>query len=123
MHPDILEWLTNKGAHGFSELLYGATSLANNNGSAFNGLLADTPFLNVLGSGLMLFSRYIPIIAVLFLAENMGRKKKVAVNDGTLSTVNPTFVTMLMIVILVIGALSFLPALALGPIADFLTLK
>ena len=53
----------------------------------------------------------------------MGRKKKVAVNDGTLSTVNPTFVTMLMIVILVIGALSFLPALALGPIADFLTLK
>ena len=62
--------------------------MANNNGSAFNGLLADTPFLNVLGSGLMLFSRYIPIIAVLFLAENMGRKKKVAVNDGTLSTVN-----------------------------------
>ncbi len=123
MHPDILEWLTNKGAHGFSELLYGATSLANNNGSAFNGLLADTPFLNVLGSGLMLFSRYIPIVAILFLAENMGRKKKVAVNDGTLSTVNPTFITMLMIVILVIGALSFLPALALGPIADFLTMN
>jgi K+-transporting ATPase ATPase A chain len=123
VHPDVLQWLTNQGAHGFSELLYGATSLANNNGSAFSGLLANTPFLNILGSGMMLLSRYLPIIAIIFLAENMGRKKQVAVNDGTLSTVNPTFVTMLMIIIIVIGALSFLPALALGPIADFLTMK
>lgn len=121
LHPDIMSWLTNRGPHAFSELLYGATSLANNNGSAFGGLLANTPFLNGLGSLLMLISRYLPIIAILFLAENMGAKKKAALGSGTLSTVSPTFVSMLMIVILVIGALSFLPSLALGPIAEFFT--
>lgn len=123
LHPDVLTWLTNKGPHGFSELLYNVTSLANNNGSAFGGLTADTPFLNLLGSVLMLCSRYIPIVAILFLAENMGRKKTIAINDGTLSTTNGTFISMLMIVILVVGALSFLPALALGPIADHFTLS
>ena len=71
----------------------------------------------------MLCSRYIPIVAILFLAENMGRKKTIAINDGTLSTTNGTFISMLMIVILVVGALSFLPALALGPIADHFTLS
>ncbi|MFQ7235113.1 MAG: potassium-transporting ATPase subunit KdpA, partial [Enterococcus hulanensis] len=123
VHPDVLAWLTNRGPHAFSELLYGATSLANNNGSAFGGLLADTPFLNILGSLMMVVSRYLPIIAILFLAENMGSKKKAALSSGTLSTVSPTFVSMLIIVILVIGALSFLPALALGPIAEFFTMK
>ena len=123
MHPDVLSWLTNSGAHGFSEILYGATSLANNNGSAFGGLLADTPFLNLLGSILMMLSRFLPIVAILFLAENMGSKKKAAFSEGTLSTTNATFVTMLIIVIVVIGALSFLPALALGPIADFFSIK
>lgn len=123
MHPDVLSWLTNSGAHGFSEILYGATSLANNNGSAFGGLLADTPFLNLLGSLLMMLSRFLPIVAILFLAENMGSKKKAALSEGTLSTTNATFVTMLIIVIVVIGALSFLPALALGPIADFFSIK
>lgn len=123
MHPDVLSWLTNSGAHGFSEILYGATSLANNNGSAFGGLLADTPFLNLLGSVLMMLSRFLPIVAILFLAENMGSKKKAALSEGTLSTTNATFVTMLIIVIVVIGALSFLPALALGPIADFFSIK
>lgn len=123
MHPDVLSWLTNSGAHGFSEILYGATSLANNNGSAFGGLLAATPFLNLLGSILMMLSRFLPIVAILFLAENMGSKKKAALSEGTLSTTNATFVTMLIIVIVVIGALSFLPALALGPIADFFSIK
>ncbi|WP_270607741.1 potassium-transporting ATPase subunit KdpA [Enterococcus thailandicus] len=123
LHPDIMTWLTNNGPHAFSELLYGATSLANNNGSAFGGLIADTSYLNVLGSILMLISRYLPIVAILFLAENMGAKKKAALSSGTLSTVSPTFMSMLMIVILVIGALSFLPSLALGPIAEFFTLK
>ena len=123
VHPDVLTWLTNRGPHAFSELLYGATSLANNNGSAFGGLLADTPFINILGSLMMVISRYLPIIAILFLAENMGSKKKAALSSGTLSTVSPTFVSMLIIVILVIGALSFLPALALGPIAEFFTMK
>ncbi|WP_375152358.1 potassium-transporting ATPase subunit KdpA [Enterococcus mundtii] len=123
LHPDVLTWLTNKGPHGFSELLYNVTSLANNNGSTFGGLTADKSFLNLLGSVLMLCSRYIPIVAILFLAENMGRKKTIAINDGTLSTTNGTFISMLMIVILVVGALSFLPALALGPIADHFTLS
>lgn len=123
LHPDVMSWLTNRGPHAFSELLYGATSLANNNGSAFGGLTADTPFLNILGSILMLLSRYLPIAAILLLAENMGSKKKAALSSGTLSTVSPTFVSMLVIVILVIGALSFLPALALGPIAEFFTMK
>ena len=123
LHPEVLTWLTNQGPHAFSELLYGATSLANNNGSAFGGLLADTPFINLLGSLLMLVSRYLPIIAILLLAENMGSKKKAALSSGTLSTVSPTFVSMLIIVILVIGALSFLPVLALGPIAEYFTMK
>ena len=122
-HSEVFTGLTNEGPHGFSELLYGATSLANNNGSSFGGLLADTPFINYLGSFLMLLSRYLPIVAILFLAENMGNKKKAALSPGTLSTVSPTFVTMLIIVILVIGALSFLPALALGPIAEYFTVK
>ncbi|WP_407389698.1 potassium-transporting ATPase subunit KdpA, partial [Carnobacterium jeotgali] len=72
---------------------------------------------------LMMLSRFLPIVAILFLAENMGSKKKAALSEGTLSTTNATFVTMLIIVIVVIGALSFLPALALGPIADFFSIK
>lgn len=123
LHPEVEAWLTNRGPHAFSELLYGATSLANNNGSAFAGLLADHSFINILGSLMMAISRYLPIIAVLLLAENMGSKKKAALNSGTLSTVSPTFVSMLIIVVLVIGALSFLPVLALGPIAEFFTMK
>ncbi|WP_297079257.1 potassium-transporting ATPase subunit KdpA [uncultured Enterococcus sp.] len=123
VHPQITNWLTNTGPHGFSEVLYGATSLANNNGSVFAGLTANTSFINSLGSLLMILSRFLPIVTVLYLAENMVQKKRVALNQGTLSTVSPTFVTMLIIVILVIGALSFLPALALGPIAEFFTIK
>lgn len=123
LHPEVMSWLTNHGPHAFTELLYGATSLANNNGSAFVGLLANTTFLNLLASLMMAVSRYLPIIAILLLAENMGSKKKAALSSGTLSTVSPTFVSMLIIVILVIGALSFLPSLALGPIAEFFTMK
>lgn len=123
LHTELMDWVTNQGPHAFSEVLYGATSLANNNGSAFAGLTADTPFINFLGSFLMLLSRYIPMIAILLLAENMSSKKKTATSEGTLSTVSPTFVSMLVIVILVIGALSFLPAIALGPIAEFFTMK
>lgn len=123
LHPEIMSWVTNEGPHAFSEILYGATSLANNNGSAFGGLHADSTFINILGSVIMLLSRFIPIFAILFLAENMGSKQKSALSAGTLSTVSPTFVSMLVIVILVIGSLSFLPTLALGPIADYFTTK
>lgn len=123
LHTEVMSWLTNQGPHAFSEVLYGATSLANNNGSAFAGLTADTTFINLLGSVLMLVSRFVPMIAIMLLAGNMNRKKKTASSEGTLSTVSPTFVVMLIVVILVIGALSFLPAIALGPIAEYLTMK
>ncbi|MHC5248626.1 potassium-transporting ATPase subunit KdpA [Enterococcus sp. LJL90] len=121
LHPDIFSWLKNSGPHAFTEVLYNATSLANNNGSAFSGMTADTTFLNLLGSIMMLLSRFIPMAAILFLGQNLSQKKIAAVSEGTLSTTNATFVVMLMIVIVVIGALSFLPAMALGPIAEFFT--
>lgn len=121
--PDAASWLTNSGAHGFSEILYAFSSMANNNGSAFGGFTANTVFTNVLGGIIMLLARFIPMIAVVFLAGNMAQKKTVAVSEGTLSTSNTMFVGLLIGVILIIGALSFLPALALGPIADYFTTR
>ncbi|MDA9470695.1 potassium-transporting ATPase subunit KdpA [Enterococcus sp. 5H] len=122
LNPQATSWLTNQGPHAFSEILYTFTSLANNNGSAFAGLTADTTFLNILGGIIMILSRFIPMLAVIYLASNLGKKKIVATGSGSLSTTNATFVTMLIIVILVVGALSFLPSMALGPIAEhFLT--
>lgn len=119
INPNIMSWIKNDGAHGFTEILYNITSLANNNGSAFSGLTINTNFLNILGSILMLLSRFLPMTAIIFMAESFSNKKFSATNDGTLSTVNTTFIIMLIIVILVVGALSFLPAMALGPIAEF----
>jgi len=119
--PGAQNWLNNTGAHGFSEILYAFTSMANNNGSAFAGFDANTAFTNITGGVVMLLVRFIPILATIFLAGNLARKKTVAAGEGTLSTSNATFVGLLLGVILIIGALSFLPSLALGPIADFLT--
>lgn len=121
--PDAVTWLTNSGAHGFSEILYAFSSMGNNNGSAFAGFNANTVFTNTVGGFIMLLVRFIPMIAAIFLAGNMAKKKVVAVSGGTLSTTNPMFVGLLIGVILIIGALSFLPALALGPIADFYTAR
>lgn len=121
--PQAPTMLTNTGAHGFSEILYAFSSLANNNGSAFAGLTADTTFLNVIGGLTMLIVRFVPMLAVIFLGGHLSQKKVVAVSEGTLSTTNGTFIGMLLGVIILIGALSFLPALALGPIADFFTMK
>lgn len=121
--PDAASWLTNSGAHGFSEILYAFSSMANNNGSAFGGFTANTVFTNVLGGIIMLLVRFIPMVAAIFLAGNMAQKKTVAVSEGTLSTSNTMFVGLLIGVILIIGALSFLPALALGPIADYFTTR
>lgn len=118
-----MESLTNNGAHGFSEILYAFTSLANNNGSAFAGLTADTTFLNIIGGSIMMITRFIPMFAVLFLAGNLANKNQTSVSSGTLSTTSPTFIMMLVIVIFVIGALSFFPSLALGPIAEFFVTK
>ncbi len=121
--PGVQSWLTNSGAHGFSEILYAFSSMANNNGSSFGGFRGNTVFTNVLGGMIMLMVRFIPMTAVIFLAGNMAQKKAVAVSEGTLSTSNAIFVGLLIGVILIIGALSFLPALALGLIADFLTIQ
>ena len=97
--------------------------MANNNGSAFAGFNANTVFTNVIGGLIMLLARFIPMVATIFLAGNMAKKKMVAVSEGTLSTSNTMFVGLLIGVIFIIGALSFLPAVALGPIADYFTMR
>lgn len=117
--PDAAGWLTNAGAHGFSEILYAFSSMGNNNGSAFGGFAANTVFTNVVGGIIMLLVRFVPMAAAIYLGANLAGKKNVAVSAGTLSTTNTMFVGLLLGVILIVGALSFLPALALGPIADF----
>ncbi|MCI1955990.1 MAG: potassium-transporting ATPase subunit KdpA [Oscillospiraceae bacterium] len=119
--PAASAWLTNSGAHGFSEILYAFSSLANNNGSAFMGFNANTVYANMLGGVIMLLVRFIPMAAAIYLAGNMAKKKTVAVSSGTLSTTNGVFVGLLIGIILIIGALSFFPALALGPLADYFT--
>lgn len=117
--PGIEASLTNGGAHGFSEILYAYSSCGGNNGSAFGGLNANTVFFNVTLGLVMLFARFLPVIGVLAVAGSLAQKKKIAVTAGTLSTTNGMFVFLLIFVVLLIGALSFFPALALGPIAEF----
>lgn len=117
--PQVADSLNNSGAHGFSELLYAYSSAGGNNGSAFAGFGANTPFINVTLGLVMLFVRFIPILGILSIAGSMVQKKKVAVTAGTLSTCSPLFVFLLVFVVLLVGALSFFPALALGPIAEF----
>ncbi|WP_373129273.1 potassium-transporting ATPase subunit KdpA [Dielma fastidiosa] len=117
--PSIMDSLTNGGAHGFSELLYAYSSAGGNNGSAFAGFAANTVFLNVSLGLVMLFARFLPIISILAIAGSLAKKKKIAVTAGTLSTCSPLFVFLLVFVVLLVGALSFFPALALGPIAEY----
>jgi len=120
--PQISSWLTNSGAHGFSEILYAFTSMGNNNGSAFGGYSANNIFTNVTGGISMLLVRFVPMIAAIFMAGNFAKKKNVAASEGTLSTTNVMFVGLLIGIIILVAALSFLPALALGPIADYFTM-
>lgn len=117
--PDVYGALHNEGAHGFSEVLYTYSSAGGNNGSAFAGFAADNPFINVSTTLVMLFGRFLPIISVLAIAGSMANKSKIATTAGTLSTCNSLFVFLLMFIVLLVGALSFFPALALGPIAEF----
>lgn len=117
--PGVKEQLTNGGAHGFSELLYAFTSAGGNNGSAFAGMDANTVFVNVLTGLEMLFARFAPIVGTLAIAGSLSRKGKVAATAGTLSTTNGMFVFLLVFIVLLIGALSFFPVLALGPVAEF----
>ena len=117
--PGIETSLNNGAAHGFSELLYTYSSCGGNNGSAFAGFNANTVFLNVSLGFVMLFARFLPIIGTLAIAGSLAKKKKIAATAGTLSTTNSMFVFLLIIIVLLVGALSFFPALALGPIAEF----
>lgn len=117
--PQVADSLHNSGAHGFSEMLYAYTSGGGNNGSSFAGFNADTVFLNLSIALVMLFARFLPIVGVLAMAGSLAEKKKIAVTAGTLSTTNGMFVFLLIFVVLLIGALSFFPALALGPLAEY----
>jgi K+-transporting ATPase ATPase A chain len=110
----------NPGAHGFSEILYAYSSTANNNGSAFAGVNCNTPFYNITTALVMLCGRFLFKIPVLAIAGALAARKSVPVSPGTLRTHGPLFVILLVSVVLVVGALSFIPALALGPIAEHL---
>jgi len=114
--------VANPGAHGFSEILYSFSSAGNNNGSAFAGLSANTPFYNTALGFAMLFARYWLAIPTLAIAGSLARKKIVPSGPGTLPTHTPLFVGLLIGVVLLVGALTFVPALALGPIVEHLTL-
>jgi K+-transporting ATPase ATPase A chain len=120
--PAGLAGLANPGAHGFSEILYAFSSAGNNNGSAFAGLSANTPFYNTLLGLAMWFARYWLVVPVLAIAGSLAAKKKVPTGPGTLPTDTPLFVVLLIATVLVVGALTFLPALALGPIVEHLML-
>ncbi len=110
--------VSNPGPHGFSQILYAFTSMGNNNGSAFAGLNADVPFYNILGGWVMLLSRFWMKIPILALAGSLARKKIIPAGAGTLKTSSALFVFLLVGVVLIVGVLSFVPALALGPIAE-----
>ena len=117
--PSVADSLNNTGAHGFSEMLYAFSSCGANNGSAFAGFNANTVFLNIILGLVMLFARFLPIIGTLAIAGSLAGKKRIATSAGTLSTTNGMFVFLLILIVLIIGALSFFPALALGPLAEF----
>lgn len=115
--------ILNPGAHGFSEILYAFTSEGNNNGSAFAGLNVNTPFYNLTGGIAMLISRFWLAIPTLALAGALARKKMVPAGPGTLPTHTPLFVVLLIGVVVMVGALTFLPALALGPVVEALMME
>lgn len=112
--------IANPAAHGFSEILYAFTSAANNNGSAFAGLSANTPFYNIMTGLAMFFGRFFMIVPILAIAGSLAAKKRLAVTGGTLPTHGPLFVTLLIGTVLLVGALNYVPALALGPVVEHL---
>ena len=114
--------VANPGAHGFSEILYALTSAGNNNGSAFAGLSANTPFYNTLLGIAMWFGRFGVIVPVLAIAGSLAAKKRMAVTAGTLPTHGPLFVGLLIGTVLLVGLLNYVPALALGPVVEHLML-
>ncbi|MCX5679034.1 MAG: potassium-transporting ATPase subunit KdpA [Candidatus Omnitrophica bacterium] len=120
--PQVKSAIFNPGPHGFSEVLYAFSSCGNNNGSAFAGLSTNNLFYNIALAMAMFFARYWLLIPTLAIAGSLAKKKIVPVSQGTLPTHTPLFIVFLVMVILIVGALTFFPALALGPIAEHLTL-
>jgi K+-transporting ATPase ATPase A chain len=118
--PGAVASMSNPGAHGFSQALYAFSSASNNNGSAFAGLNANTVFYNLATAIAMLVGRFGPMLPVLAVAGSLARKKRTPPGAGTLPTHTPLFVALLVGVVLIVGALTFIPALALGPIAEHL---
>ena len=114
--------ISNPGAHGYSEILYAFTSAANNNGSAFGGLSANTPFYNIMLAIAMWFGRFGVIVPVLAIAGSMAAKKRIGANEGTMPTHGALFISLLIGVVLLVGLLNYVPALALGPVIEHLVL-
>lgn len=110
--------IANPGAHGFSEILYALSSAANNNGSAFAGLSANTPFYNTLLAFAMFLGRFGIILPVLAIAGSMAAKKRIPVSLGTMPTHGPLFITLLIGAVILVGALTYVPAIALGPVIE-----
>jgi K+-transporting ATPase ATPase A chain len=114
--------VANPGAHGFSEILYALSSAANNNGSAFAGLSANTPFYNTLLGLAMWLGRFGVIVPVLAIAGSLAAKQRLPVTAGTMPTHGPLFVFLLIGTVLLVGLLNYVPALALGPVVEHLML-
>ncbi|WP_394780731.1 potassium-transporting ATPase subunit KdpA [Undibacterium sp.] len=114
--------ILNPGAHGFSEVLYAFTSAANNNGSAFAGLTANTPFYNIMLAVAMWFGRFAMIVPILAIAGSLASKKRLEANAGTMPTHGPMFISLLIGTVVLISVLNYVPALALGPIVEHLQL-
>jgi potassium-transporting ATPase potassium-binding subunit len=115
--------VANPGAHGFSEILYAFSSAGGNNGSAFGGLSANTPFYNMALGICMLIGRFGIIVPVLAIAGSLASKKSIPVTVGTLATHTPLFVMLLIGTVILVGALTFVPALALGPVVEHIIMN
>jgi K+-transporting ATPase ATPase A chain len=120
--PNVTETMHNPGPHGLSELIYAFASMSNNNGSAFAGFDASSTFYALTGALAMAIGRFVPAVAMLAMAGSMAQKKIVPPSSGTLPTASITFSTWTILVILIIGALTFFPLFAMGPIAEYLTM-
>jgi len=123
MSADGRAGILNPGPHGFSEVLYAFSSAANNNGSAFAGLSANTPFYNVMLAVAMWFGRFAVMVPVLAMAGSLAAKKRIAASAGTMPTHGPLFVVLLLGTVLLVGLLNYVPALALGPVIEHLLLR
>ena len=121
MLPDTRESVSAAGPHGFSDIVYAYTSASNNNGSAFAGFGADTPWFNITLGLCMLLGRFLPIVMALALAGDFAKQKPAAENAGTLPTHRPQFVGVMVGIAIIVGALTFLPTLVLGPLTEALS--